>query len=360
MIVNQVVQYVFFFGLLLIAGYLAWMILAPFLVALALSAAVVTICYPLYERIIRFLPRLNHSVASALTTIIVLVAFIIPIFFVTTVIIGEVTSFYTAITDGEDGAVIESYAADIEVFVQRFIPDFELEISEQIRQSSPWFANNLGTIFANTISFVLLFLVSIVGMFYLFRDGKGFVKMLIKVSPLPDHEDELILNRLAVAVRSVVTGIVLVSVIQGVVAAVGFSIFGIERAILWATIAAILALIPGIGTTFVMAPAVLYLLVTGDIANGVGLLVWALVAIVSIDNFVGPYLMSRGNNLHPFVILMSVLGGIIIFGPIGFIIGPVIVSLFLVLLEIYGHNAILQEVNQSDNENARPKKKRNT
>ncbi len=361
MIVNQIVQYVFFFGLLLIAGYLAWLILAPFLVALALSAAVVTICYPLYEKIIHYLPRLNHSVASALTTVVVLVAVIIPIFFVTTIIVGEVTTFYSSITEGDDGALIESYATNIEVFVQRFIPEFELEISEQIRQTSPWFTNNLGTIFANTISFVLLFLISIIGMFYLFRDGRHFVKMLIKVSPLPDHEDELILNRLAVAVRSVVTGIVLVSVIQGLVAALGFSIFGIERAILWATVAAILALIPGIGTTFVMAPAVLYLLITGDIANGVGLLIWASIAIVTIDNFVGPYLMSRGNNLHPFVILMAVLGGIIIFGPIGFIIGPVIVSLFLVLLEIYGHNAILQEVNQpeeGDSSQRQKKKKR--
>ena len=179
--------------------------------------------------------------------------------------------------------------------------------------------------------------------FYAFRDGERFTRWLVHVSPLSDTEDEVILSRLALAVRSVVVGVLLVSIIQGVVAAVGFSLFGIERAVLWASIAAIAALLPGIGTSVIMIPAVTYLFVTGDVANGIGLTIWALFAVVIIDNIISPYLMSRGNKLHPFIILLSVLGGISIFGPIGFVIGPVIISLFMVLLEIYGHNIGMEE-----------------
>lgn len=346
MSVNHIIQYVFFFGLLLIAGYLAWIVLAPFLVALALSAAVVTICYPLYGKVISYLPRLNHSVAAGLTTILVLVAVVMPVLFVSTVIIGEVVSFYKTLGDENTMPLAEQFG-NFESFIQNYVPEFELNVTDQIRQSAPWVTANIGAFFANAISAVLLFIVSVVGMFYLFRDGPRFVRWVIRVSPLPDDEDELILNRLAVAVRSVVTGILLVSIIQGVIAALGFSIFGIERAILWATVAAILALIPGIGTTFVMLPAVLYLFFTGDIINATGLLVWSVIAVVVIDNFVGPYLMSRGNNMHPFIILLSVLGGIIMFGPIGFVIGPVVVSLFMVMLEIYGNNVVLQEPHKS-------------
>jgi predicted PurR-regulated permease PerM len=134
----------------------------------------------------------------------------------------------------------------------------------------------------------------------------------------------------------VATGTVLVAILQGLLAGIGFAIFGIPRPILWGTIGALGALLPGLGTITIMVPGVLYLLYLGNITAAVGLMIWAAVCIVVVDNFISPYLMSRGNNLHPFVVLLSVLGGIALFGPIGFIIGPVMISLFLVLLELYG------------------------
>jgi predicted PurR-regulated permease PerM len=123
--------------------------------------------------------------------------------------------------------------------------------------------------------------------------------------------------------------------IQGILSAVGLWFFGFDRAILWGTIASVGALVPGVGTSIVFVPAIIYLIVTGQhlIAGGVAL--WALFAVGIIDNVLGPYVMSRGNPLHPFIILLSVLGGIALMGPIGFILGPVIATLFTVLVELY-------------------------
>ncbi len=340
MTLSRVVEYTFFFVLLAAATYLVWLILAPFLPALALSAVIVTICYPLYERIRRFTPRRSEGMASAITTLLVLVIIVIPVFFVSSVLVAEVLSFYRMMSS--EDIVLMDYVNTVEETIQPFVPGFEVNLTEQIRQGTQWFASNLGAIFAGTASTLFLFLISIIGIFYLFRDGRRFTKWLVKVSPLPDDEDEVILARLGLAIRSVVTGVVLVSIIQGLVAAAGFSLFGIERAVLWASIAAIAALLPGIGTSVIMIPAIAFLFITGSFANAIGLLIWAVIAVVLIDNFIGPYLMSRGNKLHPFVILLSVLGGIAMFGPIGFVIGPVIVSLFLVLLEIYGQNISTQ------------------
>ena len=172
------------------------------------------------------------------------------------------------------------------------------------------------------------------------------------MSPLKDTEDIAIFNRVADSIRAVVTGTVLVAIIQGVLAAVGFSIFGIDRAILWGSIGAFGALLPGIGTAGIMVPAVAYLFYMGTFGSAIGLLVWAIATIVIVDNFIGPNLMSRGSNLHPFIVLVSVLGGVSLFGPIGFILGPVSVSLFMVLLEIYGVYM------DSDPELSKPKKKK--
>lgn len=177
-----------------------------------------------------------------------------------------------------------------------------------------------------------------IGAFYFFRDGRAFTKRLVTISPLPDSEDELILARLAQAVRSVATGILLVALIQGTLTAIGLSIVGIERAVLFGVFAAIGALIPSVGTSIVLVPAVLYLVFIGEYTNATILTIWGMVFVGLVDNLLGPILMGRGNAMHPFLILLAVLGGMAVFGPVGFIVGPVIVSLFLVLLELYSQH----------------------
>jgi predicted PurR-regulated permease PerM len=331
---NRVVEYVFFFVLLAGSGYLVWTVLSPFISALALAVIIVTICYPLYEQIEKRVYRKNKTIAAAISTLVVVVAIILPLVFISSILVREVVSFYQALGAGNELA-LETHLVAIEQKVQIYLPDFDLNLTEQIKQSAEWFVGNIGSIFAGTVSTIFIVLISLFGSFYFFRDGREFLRILIKVSPLPDNEDSLILNRLAIAVRSVATGVLLVSLIQGTLAAIGFTFFGIERAVLWGAIGAILAMIPGVGTLAIMIPGIVFLFFTGSLFNAIGLLIWGLATVVIVDNIVGPYLMSRGNNLHPFIILISVLGGISTFGPIGFIVGPVIVTLFIVLLEIY-------------------------
>ena len=147
--------------------------------------------------------------------------------------------------------------------------------------------------------------IAIIGSFYLFRDGERFTKIVVAISPLPEAQDELILRRLGVAVRSVATGSLLVAIIQGTLTGFGLWLFGFDRAVLWGTIAAVGALVPGVGTSIVFIPSVIYLIVTGVYGSAVGLAIWGMLAVGLIDNLLGPYLMSRGNPLHPFVTLLS-------------------------------------------------------
>jgi predicted PurR-regulated permease PerM len=145
---------------------------------------------------------------------------------------------------------------------------------------------------------------------------------------------------MARAVRAVATGTLLMALIQGTVATVGFLIFSVPKPFLWGTLASIGALMPGVGTSIATIPASIYLLATGHTVQGVGMILWAALAVGLIDNLVGPYLIGKRSNMHPFVILIAVLGGINLFGPVGFIVGPVVVTLFFVLLEIYNQYII--------------------
>ncbi|MCA9354026.1 MAG: AI-2E family transporter [Candidatus Kaiserbacteria bacterium] len=338
---SRVVEYAFFFGLLGLAGYMVWLIMAPFVSALALAAIIVTICHPLYTRIRQIVPRKNKSLAAFASTMIVLIAVIIPVTIVSSLVVKEIVSFYQELETG--GHSFQNSIATLESSIQTFAPGFQIDLTEQIKVTAQWLTGNLGAIFASTLSTIFVFFIAMIGSFYFFRDGKEFLQLVIKASPLPDHEDQIIFDRMGRAVRAVATGTLLVALIQGTLVAVGFSIVGLgERAILWGSIASLGALVPGVGTTIVTAPAIIYLFFTGHLVSGVILLIWSMLIVGLVDNLIGPYLISRGNNLHPFIILISVLGGISLFGPVGFVIGPVVVTLFLVLLEIY-NQYIVQE-----------------
>ncbi|MCA9361231.1 AI-2E family transporter [Candidatus Kaiserbacteria bacterium] len=334
---KRITEYIFFFGLISIVGYIAWLIFFPFIAALVLSSIMVILCYPLFEKIIKISPKKNRSFAAAVTTLLVFFAIVIPTFILSTLLVNEFVSFYKSL-DSTENFSFEQSLGGVESMIQAYVPTFELNITEQVKQSAEWLAPNIGAIFAGTVSVIFTFLIAILGSFYLFKDGKRFMEWVVEVSPLPDNEDKIILARLERALRSIAMGTLLLSIVQGTVAAIGFSLFGIDRAILLGSVAALGALLPGIGTAGIMIPAVLYLFFFGSLTNAIGLTVWAIVAIALVDNLLGPYLMSRGNNLHPFVVLLAVLGGISVFGPIGFIIGPVVISLLVVLIEIYMSN----------------------
>lgn len=337
--VGRVVEYVFFFGLLVVVGYLVWLIMSPFITALALSAIIVTICHPLYVKILKRTPRQNKTAAAFFTTLLVVVLIVLPLSLIAALVSKEAVGVYHEFGNNQNHE-LQGMTQALEAKINALLPGLNINITEQLKAFGEWLVGNLGTIFASTVSIVFTFILAMLGSFYFFRDGKELMQLLIKVSPLPDDEDEIILERMTRAVRAVAMGTLLIALIQGTLVALGFAIFGVPRAILWGMFAALGALMPGIGTTIVTAPAIIYLFVTGDTVMGVGLLIWSILIVGLVDNLVGPYLIGRKNNMHPFIILISVLGGIGLFGPIGFIIGPVTVTLFFVLLEIYNQYII--------------------
>ena len=336
MSLSRIVEYVFFFTLLVLSGYMVWLIISPFLSALALAAVIVTISSPVYHWLLPRVPRQSPSLAAFLATIVVFFVGILPIVLMTSLVINEVITLYQDI-ESPNGLTITGLAVTIEDQIQRVIPGFEINLADQIKLTAEWLTGNLASIFAGTVSTFFLFFIAIIASFYFFRDGKELLQLVIKASPLPDDEDKEILDRMARAVRAVATGILLVAMIQAVLATIGMTVAGIDRAVLLGGLVAIGAMIPGVGTGIVMIPVILDLFATGAIVPAIGLTIWAVVVVGLVDNFIGPHLMSRGNNMHPFIILMSVLGGLALFGPIGFLVGPVVVTLFLVLLEIYNH-----------------------
>jgi len=208
-------------------------------------------------------------------------------------------------------------------------------ITEFLKAGLKLIFTNLDGVFTSIFNIMMGVFIMLLALFYFLRDGRELKRQLIALSPLGDDNDERILRKMAQAVYSVFMGSIAVAIIQGILTGVGFGIFGIPSPALWGAIASIAALIPGVGTSLILIPGILYLFFMGSTTPAIGLLIWGLLAVGLIDNFLGPIFVNRGIKVHPFLVLLSVLGGLGLFGPIGLVLGPIVLAFLFALLDIY-------------------------
>ena len=330
---NQFIFLVFLIGAMLM---LAFFIFRPFLYALILAAIFAAVFQPLYRKIVKFFGE-QREVASLATLIIVAIFILTPLTLLGLQISQEAQQLYQTLS-GSDGGAFTKALNNVMESLQEFAPfmqDASLDIGQYAKQGVNWVAQNLGSVFSSLAKFLLSIVVFLISLYYLLKDGPRLKDKLMELSPLPKKDNELISKKLSKAVNAVLKGNILIAVIQGAVSSIGFAIFGIPNPLLWGMMAAIGALIPGIGTTIIIVPAIIFLLFTSGLWPAVGLSVWGATAVGLVDNLLGPRFVGAGMQLHPLVVFLAVLGGISFFGPAGFLLGPIAMSLLFALLDIY-------------------------
>ncbi|PIR83901.1 hypothetical protein COU18_00595 [Candidatus Kaiserbacteria bacterium CG10_big_fil_rev_8_21_14_0_10_51_14] len=336
------------FLLLLLAGalVLSFFIFRPFLAPLALAMVFAVVLQPFYRRVVRSMGN-RESIGALVTVVISIVCVLLPLSFLGTRIFQESVGVYNSLVTNDGNANFAvSFFKDTGRALEgsipgsaRFFENLSVDLDAYAKQGLTWLIAHVGVALSGVSVFVLNLFIFFVALYYLLRDGKKLKQALVSLSPLEDKDDEMVFGRLALAVNSVIKGNLTIALIQGVMTAIGLTIFGVPNAVLFGTIAAVAALIPAVGTALVLAPATLYLFVTGDTIPGIGLLIWWIFAVGLIDNFLGPKLVGRGMRLHPLFVLLSVLGGIALFGPIGIFLGPLALSLLFAFITIYSYLA---------------------
>jgi predicted PurR-regulated permease PerM len=214
-------------------------------------------------------------------------------------------------------------------------PELEIDLNQYAKYILGLVVKNMSVLFSSFVKILLSVFVSLVAFYFFLKDGGRLKKYFIELSPLNDRDDEFIVSQLELSVSAVIKGNLTIGLIQGLLTGIGFTIFGVPNAVLWGGVASVAAFIPGVGTSLVIAPAVIFLFFTGNAFNSVGLLAWGSTAVGLIDNFLAPKLVGRGMKLHTLAVFIAVLGGITFFGPLGIILGPLAVSVCLALIDIY-------------------------
>jgi len=317
----------------------------PFFKPLLLGALLAGLFHPLYRWITRLLGG-RASLGAAVTLLVLLVLGLGPV----SAFLGIVLQQALTMSDQAIPWLSKHLGAAStfnvnEWLVQRFpalakyMPSQE-QLVEQVgtaaKTAGAFLVSFASRMTATTAAFVLNLFVMLYAMFFFFRDGHKILERIFYYTPLSDEDETRMLSQLASITRATVKGTLVIGVIQGALAGIAFWVTGIEGAALWGTIMTILSIIPGIRAALVWVPAVIILFVTGQYLTATLLAAWCAAVVGTVDNFLRPVLVGRDAKMPDLLILIGTLGGLFLFGPIGFIVGPIVCGLFLTVWDIYG------------------------
>lgn len=316
------------FAVIAIALAMVWW---PFIKLLAIAGILAVLFWPLYLRLERKMA--NSTMAAVATLLILLLILVVPFLILGQLLFSELAQLYSSLRDIHisQTQVLEKFPEVLRPLAGEFLGDLGNKLSSLAGN----IFGGLSQLVSSTAGFFLSVFLVFFTVYYFLRDGHRIKDFANTILPMSESRENVLVNKLSEAVSAVVKGSFTVALIQGVVATIGFIIFGIPNPLLWGMFTILAALVPNVGTSLSLIPAVIYLFLVDRTGSAIGLAIWGALAVGMIDNIVSPKLVGAQTKLHPLLVLFSVLGGLQFFGFIGFLLGPILMAMFVALLEIY-------------------------
>jgi predicted PurR-regulated permease PerM len=323
--------------------YLFFLVIRPFLTDIFVATVTAMIFYPLYKKLLRAFKG-RKILSAILIVLIMILAFLIPISLFSGVITSQSLDLYEKISKGlKDGSIKK--AIDLElVYFNLFFDRWQIDIQslrfeEYVGKFLTTFSEFIYkemTALAKGVAGILFDLIIVLFIsFFLLIDGEKFLREIKVFSPLEVSHHDRILLQLERTIKATLKGSIIVAITQGILGGIGFWIFGVPSFAFWGACMVFSSVIPLIGTSIIWVPAAFYLAFTSSFWMALGLALWGTLIISGADNVLRPFLLKGEANLHPLLTFLSVLGGLLYFGFLGFILGPVVLSFLMTLFEIY-------------------------
>ncbi|HZI19230.1 MAG TPA: AI-2E family transporter [Pyrinomonadaceae bacterium] len=333
-----------------LALYLCWLMLVPFIQVLLWAVVLVIVFYPVHKRIERRLG--SPSWAAVLSTLLVIVTILVPMTLITLAVVRELSGFAQTL-QGSVQSLLDPNSPTTGRFFQWLGQYVDVEqlraqnhdfVAERLRAVGQSVASRTLGFVGGAVGLVVEVFFVIFTMYYLFRDGARLRSAFRGAMPLNRARSHEIFGRTKEVISASVYGVLVIAAIQGVLGGFAFWALGLPSPLLWGVVMVFLSMIPMAGAFVVWVPAALYLGLAGAVGKAIMLSVWGALVIGSVDNFLRPKLVGEKTRLHELLIFFSVLGGLQVFGVIGLVLGPVIVAVAIALLEI------LRQSDDSDQE----------
>lgn len=339
---RDIIHKSFLLILVLFISAMFLVMIRPFLMALLLAGIFSALAHPLYRRMTRWLGG-RQALASAITLLIIVMVVLLPLAGLLGVVTAQAIKVGQSVTPWVQAQLaspdaITQWLSDLP-FYDQLAPYRDTIIQKAgqlVATLTQFLVNGVQAATMGTVNFIFMLFILLYAMFFFLVDGDKLLEKILYYIPLEDDDERRMLDRFTSVSRATLKGTAVIGVVQGGLAGMAFAVVGIPSAVFWGTVMAVLSIIPGIGTALVWGPASIILAAKGHWGLALGLGLFCGVVVGSVDNLLRPRLVGKDTEMHDLLILFSTMGGIALFGFIGFIIGPIIAALFVTVWEIYG------------------------
>ncbi|MFA5182337.1 MAG: AI-2E family transporter [Syntrophales bacterium] len=333
-------RHIAFYILLGLATLLFLYLMKPFFFPIFWAAVIATIFRPAHQYLCRKIKSPSLSATIILTMIMVII--ILPAGVIGSLLLSESLELYNTLD--VNSASIEQKIQDIskQITTNPYMNRLHIDmafLTENIAEGAKNFANfiiyNLRDLTQNTIIFAVNFSIMLYTLFFFIRDGDRFVRMIMKLMPLEQEREALILERFSATARATLKVTLIIGGIQGILGGSVFFLTGVKGALTWGTLMVFTSIVPAVGCSLVWAPAGIVMVMLGHFWEGVIILAFGVIVISHVDALLRPLLLGHDVQMHTLLIFLSTLGGLALFGISGFVIGPVITSLVQTFWEMH-------------------------
>lgn len=350
---NDRIERRFIIGITIILSLLfLWMIKA-YIMPVILAAITAGLTYKLYQFLCSKLKK--QGIAAAITVIAVLLIFIIPLGLFTTLVVDQAASISKDVVPFLEKELNEKQATGFQV------PDWvpfkeQLNISsDSIVEKANELSGKIGNIIVNSLTsvtqgtfmFFLQLFIYLYALYFFLIDGKKYIQQSKQYIPLSNDDFNSMLEQFTSVTRATLKGALLIGILQGTLIGLALWILGVKGAAFWGAISIVLSLIPSIGSGFVWVPIAIWMFTQGDTAQAIGLVIWGAIIVGSIDNVLRPKLVGNDAKMSDLIILLSTLGGLGLFGVVGFIVGPLVAGLVITSWKIYNEKLIIADEDEN-------------
>lgn len=319
-------------------------ILWPFMGAVFWAVVLAILFTPLNRKLLQRFPN-KPNLATLITLLLCLLGVILPLVLIGISVVRETVQIYNRMSTGQldFGAYFQQINAAMPAWLVQFLERINLASAQEIQSKLSTIAADAGKLVAgkavevgqNTLSFIVSFGVMLYLLYFLLRDGSTLAQRVRDAIPMEHGHKRQLASKFATVIRATVKGNLVVACAQGALGGLIFWILDIQGAVLWGVLMAFLSLLPAVGASLIWGPVSIYFLATGSITQGLVLAAYGVLVIGLVDNVLRPILVGKDTKLPDYIVLISTLGGMSIFGLTGFVIGPAIAALFIACWDIY-------------------------
>jgi predicted PurR-regulated permease PerM len=338
------------------ALYVCWLMLLPFVNVLAWASVLVILFHPIHQRLVTLTRSPGWS--ALLSTVIVIAVILIPLTLLTLVVakeVGDVAKnvggFFRSLLD-PSSPVIGRVMAWLGRYFDASHLDPQEYLLERLKNISEAIAGRTLGLLGGVVGVIVQALFTVFTMYYLFRDGDRIYDAILKAIPLDVAETRKIFDRTHEVIHASVYGVIVIAMVQGTLGGLAFAALGLPSPVVWGVVMFFLSMIPMVGSSVIWIPTAIYLGMSGHWGKALALALWGALVIGTVDNFLRPKLVGERARLHELLIFFSVLGGLQIWGPLGLVLGPVIIAVTLALFDIFKRLSLSNAAGQSENSGA--------